>query len=44
MLNKIQKKDIIEKTKTLISNNNYIIFVTFSGVPTSNIEALRRDL
>jgi large subunit ribosomal protein L10 len=44
MLNKIQKKDIIEKTKTLISNNNHIIFVTFSGVPTSNIETLRRDL
>lgn len=44
MLNKIQKRDIIDKTKTLISNNDHIIFVTFSEIPTSAIESLRNDL
>lgn len=44
MLTRSQKRDIIDKTKTLVESNDHIVFVTFSQVPTSQVEGLRSEL
>jgi len=44
MLTRSQKREIIDKTKTLVEQNEHIVFVTFSSVPTSLVEVLRTEL